>query len=249
MARRLLDVSLLLRLLAGYDRRDPFSRDAPVPGYPDLAPADLAGVRIGLPTGLLWDDVDEQIAEVCRQGLQVLVDRGAELVEIAAPTSAGVVLNPSWTSYDTVAAAEARHAHRDLLAHPDLYTPQVLARLRRGEGIGAVDYLEAQRLRAVWAEQWRELFAAHRLQAVAHPAIDRPPPVVEPDQPPIGPAIRLSIPWSLAGFPALSVPAGVDSRGLPVGLSLAGLPEREAELVGLGAVVDEEIALWRRAPA
>jgi aspartyl-tRNA(Asn)/glutamyl-tRNA(Gln) amidotransferase subunit A len=244
-------VAILLRVLAGHDPRDPFSQNGPTPDYPRpdaTGGGDLAGVRIGLPTDLLWQDIDEQIDRVCRVGLHVLVDRGADLVEVPAPRSTSQLLPPDWTCYDTICAAEARHAHRELIADPDRYTPQVLARLRLGEGISAVDYLEAQRLRRVWAAEWRDLFGVHRLDAVAHPTIDRPPPVLDPSEPPRGPAIRLSIPWSLAGFPALSVPVGVDIRGLPVGLSLAGLPEREAELVGLGAVVDEEIALWRGTP-
>jgi aspartyl-tRNA(Asn)/glutamyl-tRNA(Gln) amidotransferase subunit A len=248
MARRVLDVSLLLRLLAGHDPRDPFSLDAGLPDYPRAATAELTGLRIGIPVNPLWVDVDRQIAEVCQTGLRVFTSRGAQLVEVPAPPSTSQLLAPSWNCYDTVCAAEARHAHRDLLAHPDRYTPQVLARLRRGEGVTAVDYIEAQRLRRVWAEQWRDLFSTYRLAAVAHPTTDAPPPLVDPHEPPTGPAIRLSIPWSLARFPALSVPAGLDIRGLPVGLSLASLPEREAELIGLGAVLDEEIAFWRRTP-
>jgi aspartyl-tRNA(Asn)/glutamyl-tRNA(Gln) amidotransferase subunit A len=194
------------------------------------------------------------IAATCRTALQALTDRGAELVEVPAPPSTPDVLAPGWTAYDTVCAAEARHVHADLLAGTDLvteqagYTPSVLAKLRRGDGISAVDYLRAQQLRRVWAAQWRALFAEHRLAAVAHPTLDAPAPVVDPAGPPRGPSIRLSVPWSLAGFPALSVPAGLDGAGLPVGLTLAGLPEREADLVGLGAVVDEEVALWRRPP-
>jgi aspartyl-tRNA(Asn)/glutamyl-tRNA(Gln) amidotransferase subunit A len=253
MARRMRDVALLLWLLAGHDHRDPYSLAAAPPDYlrPNHRPfasGDLTGVRIGLPINPLWVDVDAQLAQVCRTGLGVLTDCGAELVEVPPPPASGQLLDPPWNCYDTVCAAEARHVHRQLLADPDLYTPQVLARLRLGERITAVNYLEAQRLRRVWAGQWRELFAAHRLTAVAHPAIDAPPPLVDPDQPPIGPVIRLSIPWSLAGFPALSVPVGLDTRGLPVGLSLAGLPEREADLVGLGIILDEEIAFWRRTP-
>lgn len=254
MARRLLDVSLLLRLLAGPDRRDPESRADAVPDYPAAPPASVAGVRIGLPVSLLWTDVADSTAVTCRDALQVLVDRGAQLVEVPAPPSTPDVLAPAWTAYDTVCAAEARHVHRDLLADRDLvadsagYTPSVLGKLRRGDGISAVDYLRAQHLRRVWAAEWRALYAEHRLDAVAHPTLDRPPPVVEPDAPPRGPAIRQSVPWSLAGFPALSVPAGLDAGGLPVGLSLAGLPEAEAELVGLGAVVDEDIAFWRHPP-
>jgi len=252
MARRLLDVSLVLRLLAGHDPRDVHSRTDPVPDYPDAAPGDLRGVRVGLPVSLLWtDDVDGEIARVCRAALEVLADRGAELVEIPAPASTGRVMPAVWTSYDYICAAEARHVHRDLLAGHDLlsddagYTPQVLHRLRAAERITAADYLTAQHLRRTWTGQWRQLFAEHRLTAVAHPAIAAPPPVVDPEGPPTGPAIRHSIAWSLAGFPALSVPAGRADTGLPVGISLAALPAAEAELVGLGAVIDEHTALWR----
>ncbi len=244
MARRLLDVALLLRLLAGYDARDPYSRNEVVPHYPLTPPRDLTGVRVGLPLDLQWAGVDAQLAGVCHEALQLLVDRGATLVEIAAPMRAAEVM----AAYDTVNGAEALHVHRELLASRELYTPQVLGRLLEGEGISAAAYLEAGRLRLQWRQQWRAVLDAHQLDAVAHPTIDRPPQVVDPEQPARGPSIRLSLPWSLTGFPALSVPAGLDGRGLPVGVTLAGLPEREAELVGLGLVIDEQIALWQQEP-
>jgi len=139
--------------------------------------------------------------------------------------------------------------HRELISARELYTPQVLGRLLDGEGASAADYLDARRLCQLWVQQWRDLFDHARLDAVAHPALDQAPQVVDPDGPARGPSTRLSLPWSLAGFPALSVPVGLDDRGLPVGLSLAGLPEHEAQLVGLGALVDEQVALWRREPA
>jgi aspartyl-tRNA(Asn)/glutamyl-tRNA(Gln) amidotransferase subunit A len=244
MARRLLDVALLLRLLAGYDARDPYSRNEVVPLYPLAPPRDLTGVRVGLPLDLQWAGVDAQLAGVCHEALQLLVDRGATLVEIAAPMRAAEVM----AAYDTVNGAEALHVHRELLASRELYTPQVLGRLLEGEGISAAAYLEAGRLRLQWRQQWRAVLDAHQLDAVAHPTIDRPPQVVDPEQPARGPSIRLSLPWSLTGFPALSVPAGLDGRGLPVGVTLAGLPEREADLVGLGVVIDEQIALWQQEP-
>ena len=62
-----------------------------------------------------------------------------------------------------------------------------------------------------------------------------------------GPSIAFAKAWSIAGFPALSVPAGRDHRGLPVGLQLAGLPEQEASLLGLGITLDEDVQLWRTA--
>jgi aspartyl-tRNA(Asn)/glutamyl-tRNA(Gln) amidotransferase subunit A len=255
MARRLLDVSLVLRLLAGHDPRDRFSGTDPVPAYPDAAAEDLRGVRVGLPVELLWgSDVDGEILAACRAAVRVLADHGAEVVEIPVPPSTDRVFASPQTTYDIICGAEARQAHRDLIADRDLvaddagYSPQVLARLRAGEAVTAVDYLSAWQLRREWTAAWRALFAEHRLTAVAHPAIAAHPPLVDPDRPPLGPAIRHSIAWSITGFPSLSVPAGRSPAGLPIGISLAALPADEARLVAIGAVIDEHIALWREPP-
>lgn len=248
IARRMADVALLIQVLAGYDVRDPLSHPGQVPTYETTTPEDLPGVRIGLPTDLLWSDVHPQITKACHAGLQVLADRGAELVEIAPPASTAAVLGDDFV-VETITGAEAKHAHRDLLRHRDRYTPQVRRRVLEGEGISAADYLQARQLASVWATQWRQLFADHDLLAIAHPTIPQPPPVVDPDEDPRGPRLRLTIPWSLTGFPALSVPTGLSDDGLPTGLSLAGLPEQEGALLSLGIAVDEDIGMWRTAPS
>ena len=94
----------------------------------------------------------------------------------------------------------------------------------------------------------RRLVADHRLDAVAHPTLPEPPPVQPDEGRGTGASLRTTRAWSVLGFPALSVPAGLDDRGLPVGLELAGLPEQEAALVGLGIALDEEVQLWRQTP-
>jgi aspartyl-tRNA(Asn)/glutamyl-tRNA(Gln) amidotransferase subunit A len=248
LARRMLDVATLMRVLSGYDERDPASRNGKLPAYPETAPADLSGTRIGLPTEMSWQEVDGSITSVCRDALDVLVDHGAELVEIETPSIARVVLPKSVGVFDTINESEALQVHDHLTRYSDLYTPQVRERVGRGRLVSRERYEKAQGLRRVWVARWRKLMASHRLAAVAHPTLDAPPPLVEASRPPKGPSIRPSVPWTIAGFPALSVPAGLDDRGLPVGLSLAGLPEREAEVVGLGVVIDEEVQLWRREP-
>jgi len=215
LARRMLDISMLMRVLAGYDPRDPGSRNEAVPGYPTEVPTDLTGIRIGLPIEMSWREVDESIATVCLDTLGLLVERSAQRL---------------------------RHDHSHL------YTPQVRERVQRGEAVSAERYEQALRLRGQWEGTWRDIMSRHRLTAIAHPTIDAPPPLIDANLPPKGPSIRPSVPWSIAGFPALSVPAGLDDRGLPVGLSLAGLPEREAGLLGLGIVIDEEVRMWRRSP-
>jgi aspartyl-tRNA(Asn)/glutamyl-tRNA(Gln) amidotransferase subunit A len=248
MARRMLDVSLLLRLLAGHDPLDPVSLRGRVPDYPQDVREDLVGVRIGVPTRFFWDDVDPQVERACRAALDRMADAGAELLEIDPPPSTDEVMTVPG-AYKPVVDAEALHEHRDrLAASPDLYGRVVRDRLRGAAEVSGADYLEGRRLCALWTEQWRDLIRGHRLDAVAHPTIPEPPRVIPARAPSNGPSLALTKAWSINGFPSLSVPVGLDERGLPVGLCLAALPEQEAALVDLGVFVDEDVQLFRRTP-
>lgn len=243
MARRMLDVSLLLRLLAGRDPRDPHSLTEPVPDYP-AQERGLGGLRIGLPTRVFWDDVDPQIAARCRDGLARLVARGAELVEVDPPPRTEQVLAVPGT-YGDVMGPEALEHHATWLGErEELYGDAVRERFQQSRAVTPQDYEQAQRDRVRWAADWRAVFAQQRLDALSHPTIPQPPAVL----PGAGPTIGLAKAWAVIGFPALSVPVGLDERGLPVGLQLAGLPEQEADLVGLGIALDEDVQLWRQAP-
>ena len=245
MARRLHDVSLLLRLLAGHDPRDPRSRDEPVPDYPDAGPDDLTGVRIGLPTSVLWDDVDASVAATCTAGLARLADRGAQLVPVDLPSDAAALLD----AYRATVGPEALAVHAQWLAErEDRYGEAVRARLADARSVTPEHYERAQRERARWTADVRALVAGGRLDAVAFPTVPDPAGLLDDAGTGPGPSLRLTRAWALCGFPALSVPVGRDVRGLPVGLELAGVPEREAELVGLGIALDEDVQPWRSAP-
>jgi aspartyl-tRNA(Asn)/glutamyl-tRNA(Gln) amidotransferase subunit A len=251
MARRMLDVALLLGLLAGHDPRDPTSLDLPVPALPDAPPEDLRGTRIGIPDRFFWEGVDADIVRVCREGLQRLEAMGAELVEIPVPTSTdAVMVHPATDVYVLTNLVEATSYHRQLVKErAALYSPEVLALLEAGEALTGPDYVDAQRRRSVWARQWREIFATHGLAAVAHPTVQQPPGEQVPSQSfTVGPQITLCKAWSNNGFPSLSVPVGLDSRGLPVGLLLAGLPLAEAPLLSLGIALDEDVRFFEQRP-
>ena len=243
MARRMLDVALLLRLLAGHDPRDPGSLDAPVPDYPGGVREDLTGVRVGVPAAL-WDGADPDVDRLCAAGLQLLADRGAELVEVVAPPGTEQVA--AWPgTYGETMGPEALEVHASWLAERGhLYGEEVLGRLHAAREVTAEQYAAAQRHRLRWAGGWRERFGGLGLDAVAHPTNLQPPEAL-PGHPP---SIWPSKAWSVTGFPSLSVPVGLDAGGLPVGLGLAALPEQEAALVGLGIVVDEVVQLWRHNP-
>jgi aspartyl-tRNA(Asn)/glutamyl-tRNA(Gln) amidotransferase subunit A len=250
MARRLLDVAVLLGVMAGADPADPTSLSEPAGPYPTTAPADLRGVRVGIPDRFFWDGIDADIAGICRQGLARLEAMGAELVGFPMPASTDAVLGERFGPLEKTVVVEGVSYHRRLIRERGaLYSPEVLAAFEAGEGVSGPDYVDAQRLRATWAREWRATFAQHRLDVVASPVVPAPPGPQTPSQAvAAGPSFDLTKPWNLNGFPALSVPVGLDGRGLPVGLQLAALPLHEAGLLGIGIALDEDIAFFRRRP-
>jgi aspartyl-tRNA(Asn)/glutamyl-tRNA(Gln) amidotransferase subunit A len=250
MARRLADVAVLLGLMAGADPADPTSLSDPVGPYPAAAPEDLRGVRVGIPDRYFWDGVDAGIARVCRDGLARLEALGAELVDFAMPPSTDAVVGERVGPLERTLIVEGVTYHRRLIRErAALYSPEVLATFEAGEGVSGPDYVDAQRLRATWTREWRAAFADHRLDVVASPVVPAPPGPQTPSQAfAAGPSFDLTKPWNLNGFPALSVPVGLDERGLPVGLQLAALPLAEARLLGIGMALDEDVAFFRRRP-
>ncbi len=240
LARRMLDVALLMRLLAGYDGADPLSLDVAVPDYPRQVP-DVRGRRLGvLP---LAPGTHEGVAAACQAALQLLVERGAVLVPVTPPAGAARIGAIPGT-YGELQGPEALAHHAEWSAtRAHLYGGHVRDRLRQAAQVTGAEHTRAQQERRDWTAGWRQRFAEQGLDAVASPTLPQPP---EPLAGPL-PSLALTKGWSVAGFPALSVPVGLVD-GLPTGLQLAGLPEREADLVGLGIAVDEEIRFWEREP-
>ena len=112
--------------------------------------------------------------------------------------------------------------------------------------LGAGDDAGAVRAGAGDRRTWRDRVAGRAGRGRRAGAPDQPRTARR--RPRTAPTIALAKAWSVLGWPALSVPVGLDERGLPVGLQLAGLPEQEADLVGLGIAFDEDVRLWERNP-
>lgn len=263
MARRMADCAVLLQVMAGPDPADPTSLQAAVPAYPTAPPPGLAGVRIGLPDRFFWEDIDAEVERVCREGVDRLAALGAEVVEVPAPPSTDEVLGHGpnlYGGFDAVldepdvfvkiTLAEITSFHRRLAAdRPHRYSPEILANIKWGETVSAADYLDAQRLRSVWVRECRELFADQRLDALACPTVPTEPTYRVPSQSFLtGVSFRLTKAFDLNGFPCLSVPVGLDNRGLPVGLQLVTPPLEEPRLLSIAIALDEDVRFFTRKP-
>ncbi|WP_347352907.1 amidase [Intrasporangium sp.] len=253
MARTVPDVALLLQTLAGYDPRDPGSVDEPVPDYSaglDGA-AGLAGLTFGVPTNYYVAPIEPDVEAAFRAAVATLQDAGASIREVELPL-AGTYLPIEYG----ILVAEATAYHQGTLrAKGELYEADVRVLLEAGELMFAADYLRALRARQLVKLAWQGLFEG--LDAVLAPtlcatAVRADDPVVRwPDgteEPAIDVYVKASAPGNLTGLPALSVPCGFDSQGLPIGLQVYGRPFDEATVLRVGAAFEAATDFANRMP-
>lgn len=227
-------------------------------GQGDTSPLDrdLQGVRIGKLGGYFRQRVDADTLAAIDEAAEVLRGLGAEVLDLewddaAAARASSFIIN----RLETVAVHE--RLLRDGPGKLDLLNPGLRLRLVAGQFIPAVAYVRAVRARRIIRDSAARFFAQHRLDAVLTPvaattAVDANRPIATWDDgiEEAGNAYtRLTQPFNATGQPAISVPAGFDRNGLPIGLQLAGRPYRERHLCEI-AHAYEQAAGWhlRRPP-
>ena len=202
----------------------------------------LAGVRLPQPAvvGVArcgFDLAEPGVTAAVTAALDAVADRGCNVLEADRPlredlelaNAAGLVISRS----------EAAAFHRSLGADRSLYWEEVGEQLDLGTEITAVDYLDAQRARGALAVRLLTIFES--CDVLAMPTVPFVAPPVEDFASYLMALARNAIPWSLVGFPAVSVPCGF-SDGLPVGIQLVAPPGREDVLVSVGREVEEAVA-------
>jgi len=246
------DAALLLNVLAGFDARDPGSADVPVPDFTAQLGQGVAGLRIGVCRNHFFGANEADVEARVEQAIVDLAALGASIVEFEVPNLQyglgaiyAIELASSSAYHDLGLQRRASEAMTD-----DVRTLVEIGRL-----VTAADYLKAEQLRARLIDDFKAVFA--RVDAIVTPAS----PVTAwqrgqasvvtggLEESPLAASWRLTYPFNLTGLPALSLPCGFDSRGLPVGLQIAGKPFDEATVLRV-AQAYENIHRWheRRAP-
>jgi aspartyl-tRNA(Asn)/glutamyl-tRNA(Gln) amidotransferase subunit A len=254
MVRTAEDAALMLNVMAGFDPRDSTSVDEPVPDYTRTLNDDIKGLRIGLPKEYFSTGLSPAVAKVIEAAIAEYKKLGAEVVEVSLPNSqlaipCYYVLAPAEASSNLSRFDGARYGYRardytDLL---DMYCKT------RAEGFGAevkrrimigayalsagyydAYYLKAQKLRRLIAQDFERAFQT--CDVIMGPTTPTTAfKIGEKSDDPV--AMYLSdiytISVNLAGLPGMSIPAGFDSQGLPVGLQLIGKYFNEARLLNI----------------
>jgi aspartyl-tRNA(Asn)/glutamyl-tRNA(Gln) amidotransferase subunit A len=236
MARCVRDVALVLQAIAGHDPDDPWSVDVPVGDYAAHLDAGVAGIRVGVPSAHAFDGCAPEVAAAVERAIATLVSLGARRVEVD-----GGALGVWWLASMNVVLAEAGDFHRErYAARAADFGEDVRGILTAALELPASQYVAAARLRDALrrGEAEERLFTA--ADVVLMPATLVVAPRVADIAPgdPLGSLTHNTAPFNLAGLPALSVPCGVTSAGLPVGLQIVGRHWDEATILRVAAAYE-----------
>ena len=263
LARNVTDCALMLEAMSGYDPKDSTSLNVPVPHWAGALRGDLRGKRIGIPKEYRVDGMDPLLDALWQQGIDWARDAGAEIVEVSLPHT-----HQALPTYYIVAPAEASSnlARYDGVRYGLRVAPEggSLADMycaTRAEGFGAevkrrimigtyvlsagyydAYYLKAQKVRALIARDFARAWESCDL-LLTPTAPTGAFQLGSRNADPIAMYLNdvFTVPASLAGLPAMSIPAGLDAAGLPLGLQVIGRPLDEA------GVLDAAFALESRA--
>ena len=261
MAKEVRDCAIMLEVMAGFDAKDATSLDLPVPAWEAGLSADLRGKKIGIPREYRLDGMDAEVAKSWDDGIAWLKDAGAEVVDISLPHTKYAlptyyIIAPAEASSNLARYDGVRYGLRDLpdgAGLQDMYAatraagfgPEVKRRILIGTYVlsaGFYDayYTQAQKVRTLISQDFAKAFE-HCDVILAPTAPSAAFALGEKSDDPLAMYLNdvFSVPASLAGLPAMSVPAGLNGQGLPLGLQIIGRPFDEQGVLNAGLAIEQ----------
>ncbi|QNE04908.1 Asp-tRNA(Asn)/Glu-tRNA(Gln) amidotransferase subunit GatA [Croceicoccus marinus] len=261
MARDTRDCAIMLEAMAGFDPKDATSLDMPVPEWEAGLNPDMTGKRIGIPREYRMDGMDEDVAKSWDDGIAWMKDAGAEIVDISLPHTkyalpAYYIIAPAEASSNLARYDGVRYGLRDLpdgaglqdmyaATRADGFGPEVKRRIMIGTYVlsaGFYDayYNQAQKIRTLIAQDFAAAF--NRCDVILAPTCPTAAFALgEKTSDPLAMYLNdvFAVPASLAGLPAMSVPAGMNREGLPLGLQIIGRAFDEQGVLNAGLAIEK----------
>jgi aspartyl-tRNA(Asn)/glutamyl-tRNA(Gln) amidotransferase subunit A len=211
-------------------------------GYFNLpALPDLKGMRVGVPTNFFFDQIDAEVASAVRRSIAEMERLGASLVEVSLPDMNEANAAARVVQLSETAAIYVNHTD------PRMFGSDVWALLEQGRMIMGHEYVNAQRVRTQFRQSFDKLWKG--IDVLATPTTPISAPMLEQDNVLIGEVeenvriatTRLVRSINFLGEPALSMPCGETSNGMPVGLQLISAPFAEARLLQIAKTLEAAI--------
>ncbi|KXO77551.1 Asp-tRNA(Asn)/Glu-tRNA(Gln) amidotransferase subunit GatA [Brucella anthropi] len=262
IARDVRDAAILLKSMASLDLKDTTSVDLPIPDYEAAIGKSLKGMKIGIPKEYRVDGMPDEIEELWQKGIQYLKDAGAEIVDISLPHTKYAL-----PAYYIVAPAEASSnlARYDGVRYglrvpgkdiADMYEQtraagfgkEVKRRIMIGTYVlsaGYYDayYLRAQKVRTLIKKDFEDVFAmgVHAILTPATPSAAFGLADEDLASDPVKMYLNdiFTVTVNMAGLPGIAVPAGINDKGLPLGLQLIGRPFEEETLFQAAHAIEQ----------
>jgi aspartyl-tRNA(Asn)/glutamyl-tRNA(Gln) amidotransferase subunit A len=261
MARDVTDCAIMLGAMAGFDPKDSTSLDLPVPDWAGSLDSDLKGKKVGIPREYRMDGMDAEIARSWDDGVAWLKDAGAEVVEISLPHTkyalpAYYIIAPAEASSNLARYDGVRYGLRELPQGANLqdmyaatraagFGDEVKRRILIGTYVlsaGFYDayYTQAMKVRTLIRDDFEKAFQECDV-ILAPTAPSAAFALGEKVDDPISMYLNdvFAVPASLAGLPAMSVPAGLNSAGLPLGLQIIGKAFDEQGVLNAGLAIEQ----------
>ena len=259
ITRSVRDAAIMLKSMAGHDEKDTTSVDIDVPDYEAAFTGDIRGLKIGIPKEYRVEGMSDEIEKLWTQGIAWLKSAGAEIVDVSLPHTKYAL-----PAYYIVAPAEASSnlARYDgvrygLRVHSDDITD--MYEKTRAEGFGDevrrrvligtyvlsagyydAYYIKAQKIRTLIAQDFKQAY--EKVDLLLTPTAPSPAFAIgEKVNDPLSMYLNdvFTVPVNLAGLPGISLPAGLSSNGLPLGLQLIGRTFDEETLLRAAGVLEE----------
>ncbi|MEY8118274.1 Asp-tRNA(Asn)/Glu-tRNA(Gln) amidotransferase subunit GatA [Falsihalocynthiibacter sp. BN13B15] len=256
MTKTVRDAAIMMEAMASHDAKDSTSYDIPVPNFEAALTGDIKGKKIGIPAEYHMDGMPAEIEKLWAEGTEMLKSAGAEIVNISLPHTkyalpAYYVIAPAEASSNLARYDGVRYGHRAKLAAGDGIDD--MYEKTRAEGFGSevqrrvmigtyvlsagfydAYYNRARRVRALIKRDFDDVFAAG-VDAILTPATPSAAFGLGEmsDADPVKMYLNdvFTVTVNLAGLPGISVPTGLNSEGLPLGLQLIGRPWEEGDLL------------------
>jgi len=261
-ARTVTDAAHMLKAISGHDPHDSTSVNTPVPDYPALLHGELKGRRIGVPKEYFVAGLDPEIESSIRRCIAAMEKEGAEIIDISLPhteyaIACYYIIAPSEASSNLARYDGVRYGLREygeggleqmyVASRSKGFGAEVKRRIMLGTyclSAGYYDayYIKAQKVRTLIAQDFKRAF--ERVDAIVTPTTPTTAfKIGEKTDDPLQMYLSdiYTVPTNLGMICGISVPCGLDSKGLPIGLQLLGKPFGEAELLDIAYAYEQTL--------